>query len=122
MSSSEPHPIRKDVFHIFKAVENVNVQNPPPLPEDRYVFDDDLEFHLPEMESGATIVLDFAVSNAAIVEYTLKGRDVGPWIALNNGAEVMGGQSRYIRITDKTKLNFRTNVSVTFERFVVGEV
>ena len=113
--------INKDVFHIFAAILDEDISSDP---AGTPWFDEDLEFITPEDEaSGATIVIDFSYTLPAVVEYTLVGKDMNKWIAFNNGAEVAGGQSRYIRIRSGDKLNLRApTVQAIINRCIVGEI
>ncbi len=69
---------------------------------------------------GATIVIDFSYSIPTIVEYTLDGG--ATFVPFNQGVAVMGGQSRYLRVTSGVQLNFRAKLAGTLNRAVVGEV
>lgn len=68
---------------------------------------------------GTFIVMDFAIEEAAIVQYEYNGQ----WISLNNNAEVSGGQSRYIRVLNGDIINFRSETSdVTLQRLIIGDL
>jgi len=68
----------------------------------------------------ATIVVDFAFSVSTIVEYTLNGGT--DFVAFNNGDPVVGGQSRFIDVTDEAIVNFRALTGGDLIRVVVSSV
>lgn len=71
----------------------------------------------------ATIVVDFAFSVPTVVEFTLNGDDGTPiWIAFNQGAQVTGGQSRFIDVVKDTALNFRATEPGDLIRCIVSSV
>lgn len=83
-------------------------------------FAEDIKVLLSNADVLATLVVDFAFSVPTIVEYTL---DSGTnWIAFNNGAEVSGGQSRFIDITSDVLVNFRAKTGGTLVRCIVSSV
>lgn len=83
-------------------------------------FDEDITVLTSGMGRGATIVIDFAFSDPTVVEYTLDGGT--NFISFNQGIALMGGQSRYIRVTTGVRVNFRAIEAGTLIRAIVGEV
>ena len=69
----------------------------------------------------APIIIDFSFSLPTIVEYTLLGDESGKYIELNDGEQLDGGQSRFIRVTDGDKLNFRAKTAGDLNRAILGE-
>ncbi len=69
---------------------------------------------------GATIVIDFSYSVPSVIEYTLDGG--ATFVPFNENIEIMGGQSRYLRVTSGVQVNFRAKQAGTLNRVVVGEV
>jgi len=67
----------------------------------------------------APIIIDFSFSVTTVVEYTL---DNGvTFVALNDGVELTGGQSRFIRVTDGDRVNFRATQGGNLNRAIFGE-
>lgn len=67
----------------------------------------------------APIIIDFSYSVSSVVEYTLDGGLT--FVAFNDGNEVLGGQSRFIRVRNGDKLNFRAKQSGNLNRAIIGE-
>lgn len=82
-------------------------------------FAEDITIVLSADDRGAPIVIDFSYSLPSLVEYTLDSGNT--WVAFNNGNDVVGGQSRYIRVTNGNQLNFRAFVAGTLNRAIVGD-
>lgn len=83
-------------------------------------FAEDIVVITSDHMSGATIVIDFSYSVPTVVEYTLDGG--ATWVSFNQGLDIMGGQSRYLRVTPGVQVNFRAKMAGTLNRIVVGEV
>lgn len=83
-------------------------------------FAEDITVLTSGMNRGATIVVDFSFSVPTIVEYTLDGGTT--FIEFNQGIALMGGQSRYIRVTSGVRVNFRATEAGVLNRAIVGEV
>lgn len=83
---------------------------------------EDITIILSNSNTIATIVVDFAFSVPTIVEYNLLAQDPNTWVAFNNGEEVVGGQSRFIDVTDGAIVNFRATKDGDFIRIVVSSV
>ncbi len=67
----------------------------------------------------APIIIDFSYSVPSIIEYTL---DNGvTFIAFNDGTELTGGQSRFIRVRNGDQLNFRAKLAGNLNRAIIGE-
>lgn len=81
-------------------------------------FDEDIDI-VTSSPVGSTLIYDFNYSVAAIVEITLDGTTFAP---INENVEVVGRQSRYIRVLNGDKVNFRANTVGSLNRIVVGEV
>jgi len=74
-------------------------------------------------EIGGTIIYDFDFSIASVIEITFNGGDVTPtWAPINEGGVITGRQSRYLRVLNGDKVNFRANTAGSINRIVVGEV
>lgn len=83
-------------------------------------FTEDIKILLSNVNILGTIVVDFAFDVSTIVEYTL---DSGTnWVAFNNGDPVVGGQSRFIDVTDDVLVNFRAKTGGTLIRCIVSSV
>jgi len=83
-------------------------------------FAEDITILTSAANRGTTIVIDFSYSVSSLIEYTLDGGTT--FIAFNNGDPVVGGQSRYIRVTSGVLLNFRAAQAGNLNRAIVGEV
>lgn len=70
-------------------------------------------------ELGGTLIYDFNFSVTSIIEITLDGTTFSP-IAGNSA--IQGRQSRYIRVLNGDKLNFRAVSAGDINRIVIGEV
>ncbi len=68
---------------------------------------------------GGTIIYDFNFDVATIVEITFDGSTFAP---INEGLAVTGRQSRYLRVLNGDKINFRAKTTGNLNRLVVGEV
>lgn len=84
-------------------------------------FDDDIDIVISGPNRTAPIIIDFSYSVPTIVEYTLGGDDTGVYVALNDGLELTGGQSIFIRVTNGNQLNFRAKTNGDLNRALVGE-
>lgn len=83
-------------------------------------FTEDITILLSNTDILGTIVVDFAFDVSTVVEYTL---DSGTnWIAFNNGDPVVGGQSRFIDVTDGVIVNFRAKTGGNLVRCIVSSV
>jgi len=82
-------------------------------------FAEDIEIKTSNDSKGTTVVIDFAYSVEAIISYTVDGIN---FIAFNEGTAVKGGQSRYIRVQNGSKVNVQANVDGTLLYVIVGEV
>jgi len=83
-------------------------------------FAEDITVLTSNSNRGVTIVIDFSYDVASLVEYTLDSGNT--WNAFNNGDPVVGGQSRYIRVTSGVLLNFRAAQAGDLNRVIVSEV
>ena len=83
-------------------------------------FAEDITILLSNTNVLGTIVVDFAFDVSTVVEYTLD--DGANFIAFNNGEEVVGGQSRFIDVTDGVIVNFRAKTGGTLIRCIVSSV
>ena len=107
-------------FPIRQNITRIGDDNPitDPLNADDEWFAADIAIQLSADDLIAPVVIDFAYSASAIVEYTL---DSGTnWVAFNNGVAVLGGQSRFIRVTNGDLLNFRAKTAGTIIRCIVS--
>ncbi len=83
-------------------------------------FDEYIEITTSSNKVGGILVYDFDFSESATVQATLDGGL--SYNSINEGSPVTGRQSRYIRVKNGDKLNFRSPDPVTLKRVVVGEV
>lgn len=105
-------------INIFKICDSITTPTGKGIDEEW--FAEDITILTSNPLRGATIVIDFSYSIPTIVEYTL---DSGvTFVPFNQGIAVMGGQSRYLRVTSGVQLNFRAKLAGTLNRAVVGEV
>ena len=103
------------------SAQSINPATPVAKNVDEKWFTDDIDIVLSNSLRTAPIIIDFSYSIASIIEYTLRGDAVGPYIAFNDGNEIAGGQSRFIRVTDGDKLNFRAKIAGDLNRAIIGE-
>lgn len=108
-------PIRSIVFRIGDQILIPISKN-----MDEEWFAEDITILTSNPNVGATIVIDFSFTTATVVEYTVDGGST--FVAFNNGIAVVGGQSRYIRVTTDSQINFRAKAAGTLNRCLVGEV
>jgi len=108
-------------FPINTGIRKIGAQAVPgTFAIDAEWFTEDTTVLLSNPNRLGTIVVDFAYSLSTIVEYTL---DSGTnWIAFNNGNEVVGGQSRFIDVTDGVEVNFRAKIGGDLIRCIVSSV
>lgn len=83
-------------------------------------FAEDITVLLSSVDILGTLVVDFAFDVSSVVEYTLDSGD--NWIAFNNGAAVVGGQSRFIDVTTGVLVNFRAKTGGNLIRCIVSSV
>jgi len=83
-------------------------------------FAEDIKILLSNVDILGTIVVDFAFDVSTIVEYTLDGGT--NFISFNNGDAVVGGQSRFIDVTDDVLVNFRAKTGGNLVRCIVSSV
>jgi len=82
-------------------------------------FAADIDIVISDSLRTAPIIIDFSYSVATVVEYTL---DSGvTFVAFNDGVEVTGGQSRFIRVSNGDQLNFRATQAGNLNRAIIGE-
>lgn len=82
---------------------------------------EDITIKLSSPDVLGTIVVDFGTTvNAVVAEYTLDGGS--NFVAFNNGDTVLGGQSRFIDVTDGNVVNFRSQQLMNLIRIVVSSV
>ncbi len=109
-------------FPIITGIRKIGDQITTPIAKgiDVEWFAEDITVLLSNVDVIGTLVVDFAFSISTIVEYTL---DSGAnWIAFNNGDAVVGGQSRFIDVTDGVQVNFRVKTGGTLIRCIVSSV
>lgn len=104
--------------NIFKVGESITTPTAKGVDEEWLA--DDVVPLTSGMDRGVTIVIDFSYSVPSIVEYTLDGGTT--WVGFNQEIAIMGGQSRYLRVTSGVQVNFRAKVAGTLNRIIVGEV
>ena len=79
---------------------------------------EDITILLSNADRIAAIVVDFSYSVTSIIEYTL---DSGAtWVPFNQGIAIIGGQSRFIRVTTGVQLNFRATQAGNVNRCIVS--
>ena len=101
--------------------QSLNFDVPSPKNIDEKWLADDIDIVISNNLRIAPIIIDFSYSVASIIEYTLQGDAAGPYIAFNEGVELTGGQSRFIRVTNGDKLNFRAKLAGNLNRAIIGE-
>lgn len=113
----------------FKLTNNVSRISPqsinPATPVGKVIDEkwlaDDIDIVISDSLRTAPIIIDFSYSVSSIIEYTLRGDATGPYIAFNDELPVVGGQSRFIRVTNGDKLNFRAKQIGDLNRAIIGE-
>lgn len=108
-------PINTNIFKVADLITTPIAKN-----VDEEWFAEDIVTLTSDMMRGATIVVDFSYSIPTIIEYTLDGGST--FVAFNEGLAIMGGQSRYLRVTTGSQVNFRAKLAGTLNRIIVGEV
>jgi len=101
--------------------QSINPPTPVAKNADEKWLADDIDIVITGALRTAPIIIDFSYSVSSIIEYTLRGDATGPYIAFNDGNVVNGGQSRFIRVTNGDKLNFRAKSAGNLNRAIVGE-
>ena len=81
-------------------------------------FDADIDI-ITSSPVGSTIIYDFDFSVTSIIQITLDGTNFAP---INNNLPLAGRQSRYLRVLNGDKVNFRAVTGGLLNRLVVGEV
>jgi len=81
-------------------------------------FAEDITINLSSATVIAPIVVDFSYDILSIIEYTLDSGNT--WNSFNGGVPVIGGQSRFIRVTDGNLVNFRAKAAGNINRVVVS--
>ena len=104
--------------NIFKIGDQITI--PVAKSGNEEWFAEDITVLTSNVSKGSTVVIDFSYSVTSLIEYTLDSGTT--WIPFNNGDPIIGGQSRYIRITTGVLLNFRAAQAGTLNRVIVGEV
>lgn len=101
--------------------QSINPPTPVAKGIDEKWFTDDIDIILSSNLRTAPIIIDFSYSVESIIEYTLRGDASGQYIAFNDGNTLKGGQSRFIRVTNGDKLNFRAKTAGNLNRAIIGE-
>ncbi len=97
-----------------------SILTPVAKTSDEEWFAEDITILLSSVDVLGTIVVDFAFDVSTVVEYTL---DSGAnFIAFNQGAAVVGGQSRFIDVTTGNLVNFRAKTGGNLIRCIVSSV
>ncbi len=79
---------------------------------------EDITISLSNSNKIAPIVVDFSYDISSNIQYTLDSGTT--WVQLNSGIELVGGQSRFIRVSDGDLLNFRASVAGNLNRCIVS--
>lgn len=113
-------------FKLFNNVSRISSQSINPVAPvakgiDEKWLTDDIDIVISDKLRTAPIIIDFSYSVASVIEYTLRGDTAGPYIPFNDGTELTGGQSRFIRVTNGDKLNFRAKQAGDLNRALIGE-
>lgn len=90
-----------------------------PMKANEKWFKEGVKIITSDHKEGAKVIVDFSYSVPTIVEYTLDGRDT--WIKFNGGTELIGEQSKKIRVISGSSINFRAKKSGTLHRCIIGE-
>ncbi len=81
-------------------------------------FAEDITILLSSDDIITTVVADFSYDTSSIIQYTLNSGAI--WNDFNNGTAIVGGQSRFIRLTTGVQLNFRARSAGNLNRCVVS--
>lgn len=79
----------------------------------------DIDIVLSSNTITAPVIIDFSYSTTSNIEYTLDGGTT--FVAFNDGHALTGGQSRFIRVSNGDKLNFRAKLAGNLNRVLIGE-
>jgi len=113
-------PIRDNVFKIGAQIFEVNLANA----DDPWFGLDPIIIQTSDNSRLTTIVIDFSfvpnTEDAAIISYTLDGGTT--FVAFNDGQDIQGGQSRFLRVTNGNIVNFKAEFAGFLNRCIVGEV
>lgn len=82
-------------------------------------FAADIDIVMSDGLRGGTIIYDFNFSVSSIIEITLDGTNFAP---INENLPLVGRQSRYLRVLNGDKVNFRAKTAGSINRIVVGDV
>jgi len=113
----------------FKLTNNVSKISPqsinPATPVGKIVDEkwlaEDIDIVISDSLRTAPIIIDFSYSVSSVIEYVLRGDATGAYIPFNDGNPVVGGQSRFIRVTNGDKVNFRAKQIGNLNRAIIGE-
>ena len=108
-------PINRNIFKIGDQIVT-----PIAKLADAEWFAEDITVLTSDQTRGTTIVLDFSYSVSSVIEYTLDSGTT--WVSFNQGVALVGGQSRYLRVTTGVQVNFRAKTAGNLNRCIVGEV
>ena len=105
--------LRTNVHRIFDKITVPVAKN-----ADEKWFTNDIDI-VTTGEFGGTIIYDFNFSVSSIIEITLDGTTFAP---INGNVALVGRQSRYLRVLNGDKVNFRALTAGSINRIVIGEV
>ena len=111
-----------DIIHIFEgnlhkimvSITSLVAKNA----EEEWIVGGDLIIQCPS-PLGATLIYDFNFSVSSIIEITMDG---STWAPINENVALVGRQSRYLRVLNGDKVNFRAKLAGNLNRLVIGEV
>jgi len=110
--------LRNNVSRI--SPQSINPDTPVGKVVDEKWLASDIDIVLSNSLRTAPIIIDFSYSVSSVIEYTLRGDASGIYIPFESDA-IAGGQSRFIRVTDGDKLNFRAKQAGDLNRAIIGE-
>jgi len=111
--------LRSNVSRI--SPQSVNPATPVAKNIDEKWLDSDIDIVISDSLRTSPIIIDFSYSVSSVIEYTLRGDASGIYIPFNDGSELTGGQSRFIRVSNGDKLNFRAKLAGDLNRAIIGE-
>jgi len=100
--------------------QSINPSTPVAKNGDEKWLAEDIDIVLSNSLRTAPIIIDFSYSISSVIEYTLRGDASQIYIPFESDA-IAGGQSRFIRVTNGDKLNFRAKLTGNLNRAIIGE-
>ena len=104
-----------------KIIDKITVPKQGLLAKTKW-FTEDIEIKTSDGLLGGTIIYDFNFSTLSVIEISFNGDVDANYKPIADGAQIQGRQSRYLRVLDGDKINFRAVLAGDINRIVVGEV